>query len=72
VAELAIHHRDIAATLGFVSQTPPRLNFRLRLNVKRLFVRKTAYHIVGQEPCRTRLASGTGNAQSDHGIFSGT
>ena len=40
VAELAMNHRDIAATLGFVSTAPRCPNFRLRLNVKRLCVIK--------------------------------
>ena len=35
-----MNHRDIAATLGFVSTTPRCPNFRLRLNVKRLCVIK--------------------------------
>ena len=40
MAEFAINHRDIAATLGFVSKTPRCPNFFLRLNVKRLCVLK--------------------------------
>jgi hypothetical protein len=50
VADLAVNHRDIAATLGFVFKTLRHANFRLRLNVNRLCVTKTAYRIVRQEP----------------------